>query len=249
MKYIKWPSRLKFMDQALRQPRMSSWNGLKATNSTKTVFVRILLMKIKFHKQLYSLFFLDTAVIDYDAVRTFSDLGQIGTGLLDFASLDLPLHDPDSRWLQVPIAGAAVVPAYHISSLSNNNNNESLVLDGETLALIFMGNITTWDHPSIQLLNPTLTLPHANITIAVTGGEAALGQTDVFKKALCLFSGQFARELAEVAGNDLAKMRPATEGRAFIAVDATARHNFVKVRSMLIYVGKATKTINKYCGG
>ncbi len=149
---------------------------------------------------------------------------------MDFASLDLPLPDDDhndARWLQVPVAATAVVPAYHISSLSNNN--ESLVLDGETLALIFMGNITTWDHPAIQLLNPTLTLPHANITIAVTGGEAALGQTDVFKKALCLFSGQFARELAEVAGNDLAKMRPATEGRAFIAVDATARHDFVKV--------------------
>ncbi len=126
----------------------------------------------------------------------------------------------------MPIAGAAVVPAYHISSLSTTSN-ASLVLDGETLALIFMGNITTWDHPSIQLLNPTLTLPHANITIAVSPGEA-LAQTDVFKAALSLFSDEFARELAK-AGNDLSKMRPALEGRAVLASDESDRLQFVQV--------------------
>ncbi len=126
----------------------------------------------------------------------------------------------------LPIAAAAVVPAYNIGYL---NDNESLVLDGETLALIFMGNITTWDHPAIQDLNPNITLPHANITIGVSPGSA-LGQTDVFKKALSLFSPEFASALAR-AGNDFQKMEPAQQGHAFIASDGSARLKFVQVTS------------------
>ncbi len=153
--------------------------------------------------------------------------GDIEQGKLDFGCLDFSFSDPGLAFVQIPIGGTAIVPAYHISSLSNNNNNESLVLDGETLALIFMGNITTWDHPSIQLLNPTLTLPHANITIAVTPGSV-LAQTDVFKQALSLFSDEFSRELAK-AGDDLAKMRPAMEGRAFVASKESDRLQYVQV--------------------
>ncbi len=144
---------------------------------------------------------------------------------MDFASLDIPVDDP--QFLQVPIAASAVVPAYHISAL---HDNETLVLDGKTLALIFMGNITTWDHPSIQLLNPTLSLPHANITIAVTPGQA-FAQTDVIQKALSLFSGEFATAFAN-AGSDLSKMRPALEGRAFLASDPAARLKFVQVTNL-----------------
>ncbi len=131
-------------------------------------------------------------------------------------------------WLQVPIAGCAVVPVYHISSLSNNdNNNGSLILDGETLAMIFMGNISSWDDPAIQLLNPNLTLPSTNITIAITPGSP-LSQTGVFKRALSLFSEEFARELANVH-NALEMLRPAMEGRAFIAPDQPERLQFVQV--------------------
>ncbi len=130
----------------------------------------------------------------------------------------------------MPFAATALVPAYHISSL---NNSESLLLDGETLALIFMGNISSWDHPNIQMLNPTLKLPHANITVAVSPSQTALAQTDVFKKALSLFSEDFARELAE-AGDDLANMRLAMEGTAFIAADHTARLQYLQVNQLKI---------------
>ncbi len=169
------------------------------------------------------------ADITYTVTETQATLVQVAQGLLDFACLDLPLPDPESIFLFVPIAGAAVVPAYHLSSLSTTSNETTLVLDGQTLALIFMGNISTWDHPAIQLLNPGLALPHANITIALTSGQA-LGETDVFKKALSLFSDDFARELSN-AGNDFANMRPAMEGRAFIALDESERLRFVQVRS------------------
>ncbi len=144
---------------------------------------------------------------------------------MDFLGLDQPLgSNPKYNWLQVPVAGSAVVPAYQISSLPANY---SLVLDGESLALIFVGNITTWDHPNIQLLNPTVTLPHANITIGITPGKSLLG-SDVFKSMLSLFSSEFASALAS-AGNDFANMKPAQEGRAVNASDAAARLRFVQV--------------------
>jgi hypothetical protein len=37
------------------------------------------------------------------------------------------------------------------------------VLDGETLALIWCGNISRWNHPSLALLNQGVTMPDAPI--------------------------------------------------------------------------------------
>ncbi len=126
----------------------------------------------------------------------------------------------------MPVAGSALVPAYHISSLQQQN--ATLILDGETLALIFTGNITTWDDPAILNLNPHATLPHANITIALSPGQL-LGVTDVFKKALTLFSAYFASEL-EKAGNDFNNMRPAQQGKAFLAANSAPRLAYVQVQ-------------------
>ncbi len=163
-------------------------------------------------------------VITYTATNTLTGLAQLMQGILDFICIDLPAPDPDSTLLQVPLAGTAMVPAYYISSL-----NGSLILDGDTLAMIFMGNISTWDDPAIQLLNPQLTLPHANITIGITPGRETLAETDVFKEALSQFSDEFASELVN-ADYDLERLRPAVEGRAFIASDASDRLAFVQVQ-------------------
>ncbi len=176
--------------------------------------------------------FCNTTGITYLIARTFSTFAELNHGIIDFGCVDVPIEDYQSKWLQVPIAGCAIVPVYHISSLNNNsnnnsNNNGSLVLDGETLAMIFMGNISTWDDPAIQLLNPNLTLPNANITIAISPGSP-LSQTSVFKRALSLFSEEFARELAN-AQDALEMLRPAMEGRAFITPDQPERLRFVQV--------------------
>ncbi len=173
------------------------------------------------------------AVISYAAIDNLGQAEQLAKGMLDFLCLDLPLvpsSGTTDRFIHLPIAGAAVVPAYNIGSLLEDHahNETNLVFDGETLAMIFMGNITTWDHPFIQELNPNVTLPHANITIGVSPGSSTLGQTDVFKRALSLFSSEFASAL-ESAGNDFQKMAPAQQGHAFIASDGAARLRFVQV--------------------
>ncbi len=149
---------------------------------------------------------------------------QFSEGIMDFVCLDSPAADPTSIWLQFPLAGTAIVPAYHISSLSTN---ESLILDGETLAMIFTGNISTWDDPAIQLLNPNLTLPNANITLVISPAHT-LAQTDTIGRFLSLSSEEFAREYAQVV-NDFTLMRPAMEGRALIASGESDRLQYVQV--------------------
>ncbi len=198
-----------------------------AINSTQMKSVRSFSLLWKWFTVLAYLThpFRSITAITYTAAETIAAISAIATDLVDFICMDQPLaSNPKYDLLQVPVAASAVVPAYQISSLPANY---SLVLDGESLAQIFMGNITTWDHPAIQLLNPTVTLPHANITIGITPGQAPL-ESGLFKSLLSLFSSEFASALAS-AGNDFINMKPAQEGRAVSASDAAARLQFVQV--------------------
>ncbi len=159
--------------------------------------------------------------ITYTILETANSYTQIALGLLDFVCYNLPFVATNTNLLQIPVAGSALVPAYHISSLQHS----TLILDGETLGLIFAGAITTWDDPAIQDLNPNATLPHANITTIVSPGQL-IGTSDVFKRALSLFSSYFETELAN-AGNDFANMKPAQTGRAVLTA---SRMSALKVK-------------------
>ena len=55
-----------------------------------------------------------------------------------------------------------IVPIVNIDGVKPGD----LVLDGKTLAGIFMGTITSWDDPAIKALNPSLTLPPPPIVVA-----------------------------------------------------------------------------------
>ncbi len=165
------------------------------------------------------------ADISYATIQSAASYSAVVKGSLDFLCFNLPFAEDGANLLQVPVAGSALVAAYHISSLEQQN--KTLILDGETLALIFAGNITAWDDPAIQDLNPNVTLPHANITIGLSPGQLT-GVTDVFKRALSLFSAHFASELAK-AGNDFMNMTPVQQGWGILQANSTERMNFVLV--------------------
>lgn len=59
------------------------------------------------------------------------------------------------------------------------------------LAQIWLGNITMWNDTAIQELNPHLSLPHHNITLAFDLGDI-FGITSVLTGALSLFYPPFA---------------------------------------------------------
>ena len=79
-----------------------------------------------------------------------------------------------------------------------------LVLDGDTMARIFLGEITQWDDPKIKALNPNVSLP--NKAIAVVHRSDGSGTTFLF--ATILGPEQF--HLVQSGG---CGYRPAVAGR------------------------------------
>jgi len=60
----------------------------------------------------------------------------------------------------LPITLGDVVPTYNLPGV-----RKGLVFDGDTLAEIFLGNITNWADPQIALLNPGVRLPPLPMTV------------------------------------------------------------------------------------
>ena len=64
-----------------------------------------------------------------------------------------------------------------------------LVIDGPTLAKIFLGDIKTWDDPAIKKLNPSAKLP--STAIAVVHRSDGSGTTFNFTDYLSKVSGDW----------------------------------------------------------
>ena len=83
----------------------------------------------------------------------------------------------------LPTVAGAVVPTYNVKELAGK---AALVLDGQTLAGIFLGKITKWNDPAIAALNPGVTLPAKDI-IVVHRSDGS-GTTSIFTDYLSAVS-------------------------------------------------------------
>lgn len=166
----------------------------------------------------------DDIRISYTNTGVTSALEQYADGELDFICIDRFFSDADAatygNLIQFPLMGQAIVMAYNIPSLASLN--ASLIIDRETLGLIWAGNITMWTDQRIKDLNPGLAsfLPNTNITIGYNQ-NTVYSLTEVVKRSLESFSPDFAR-LFEAAGRDFANMPPALSGTAESAGVSTA---------------------------
>ena len=100
--------------------------------------------------------------------------------------------------MQWPVIMGGVVPVVNISGIGANQ----MVLDGETLADIYLGKITKWNDPRIKALNPDVNLP--NDDIAVVHRADASGTTWIFTSYLTKVSEGWASRV----GNDKAVAWP-----------------------------------------
>ena len=104
--------------------------------------------------------------INYQPIGSGGGLRQIYADTIDFAASDMPLStkELDERGLiQFPVACGGIVPIINVKGINSNE----LVLNGNVLSNIYMGNITFWDDAQIQKLNPDLKLPHSKIILIV----------------------------------------------------------------------------------
>jgi len=134
--------------------------------------------------------------LSYHAVGSGAGIKQIIAKTVTFGASDKPLDQKEldaNGLIQFPTIMGGIVPVINVEGLKPGE----LVLDGPTLAKIFMGEITQWDDPAIKTLNETLTLP--SMEIAVVHRSDGSGTTFNFTNYLAKVSAAWKSKVGSEA--------------------------------------------------
>ncbi len=102
--------------------------------------------------------------LNYQSIGSGGGIKQIEARTVTFGATDAPLKGPDlekNGLVQFPMVMGAIVPVVNIEGIKAGG----LVLDGPTLAAIFLGNVKSWDDAAIKKLNPSAKLPAMPIAV------------------------------------------------------------------------------------
>jgi phosphate transport system substrate-binding protein len=105
-----------------------------------------------------------TIGLNYQSIGSGGGIKQIEAKTVTFGASDKPLpgEELDKFGLaQFPMVMGGIVPVLNVEGIAAGQ----LVLDGPTLAKIFMGEITKWDDPAIKKLNSDAKLPSQAIAV------------------------------------------------------------------------------------
>jgi phosphate transport system substrate-binding protein len=133
--------------------------------------------------------------LNYQSIGSGGGIKQIKAKTVTFGATDAPLKPDEleaSGLVQWPQVMGAIVPVVNIEGIKPGE----LVLDGASLAKIFLGEIKTWDDAAIKKLNPDAKLPSA--AIAVVHRADASGTTFNFTDYLSKASSDWK---SKVGGN------------------------------------------------
>ena len=121
--------------------------------------------------------------VNYQSIGSGAGIKQIQAKTVTFGATDAPLKvsqlqkDGLAQW---PMIMGAIVPVVNIDGVKAGD----IVLDGPTLADIFLGKIGKWDDPAIKKLNPNVKLPSAAISVVhrADGSGTTFNFTDYLSK-------------------------------------------------------------------
>ena len=104
----------------------------------------------------------DDVQFNYQSIGSGAGQKQLINQTVDFGASDAPMSDASmssapGKILHLPVVAGGVAIIYNIPG------DPKLKLDGDTLANIYLGNITNWDDPKIAALNPGVSLPNLGI--------------------------------------------------------------------------------------
>ena len=102
--------------------------------------------------------------LNYQSIGSGGGIKQIKAKTVTFGASDTPLSGillDESGLVQFPMVMGGIVPVVNIDDIKSGD----LVLDGPTLAKIFLGEIKTWNDPAIAKLNPSVKLPSQPIAV------------------------------------------------------------------------------------
>src|SRR5258705_8887267 len=107
----------------------------------------------------------DTGVgLSYQSIGTGGSIKEILAKTVTFGASDAPLKGEQLEkdgLVQFPMVMGGIVPVVNLDGIKPGE----LVLDGPTLAKIFLGDIKTWDDAAIKALNPSAKLPSQAIAV------------------------------------------------------------------------------------
>ena len=94
---------------------------------------------------------------NYQSIGSGGGQKQLLNQTVDFGASDAPMKDAamataPGKILHMPVVAGGVAIIYNLPG------NPKLKLDGDTLANIYLGNITKWNDPKIVALNPGVDL-------------------------------------------------------------------------------------------
>ncbi|TLZ25402.1 MAG: phosphate ABC transporter substrate-binding protein PstS, partial [Gammaproteobacteria bacterium] len=100
--------------------------------------------------------------LNYQSIGSGGGIKQIKAKTVTFGASDMPLKPEELQeagLVQFPMIIGGVVPVVNVKGVQGGQ----LVLDGATVAAIYLGDITRWNDARIRKLNPKLPLPDATI--------------------------------------------------------------------------------------
>ncbi|CAB4936037.1 unannotated protein [freshwater metagenome] len=126
---------------------------------------------------------------NYAGTGSGAGIAGVTDGTLDFGGSDSATDDDELKAaekkngtvLNIPMFFGAVTASYNVEGVETG-----LKLDGETLANIFLGDVTTWNDKQIADQNPGVDLPSSKITVVHRSDES--GTTKAFLSYLGAYS-------------------------------------------------------------
>jgi phosphate transport system substrate-binding protein len=102
--------------------------------------------------------------LNYQSIGSGGGIKQIIANTVTFGASDKPLKAEDlakNSLVQWPQVMGGIVPVLNVDGFAAGE----IVIDGPTLAKIFLGEVKTWNDPALAKLNPSAKLPEAAIAV------------------------------------------------------------------------------------
>jgi phosphate transport system substrate-binding protein len=132
--------------------------------------------------------------LNYQSIGSGAGIKQIKAKTVTFGATDAPLkpEELDAAGLeQWPMVMGGIVPVVNLDGVKSGD----LVIDGPTLAKIYIGAITKWNDPAIKVLNAKVDLP--DLAIAVIHRADGSGTTFNFTDYLSKVSPEWQSKVGE----------------------------------------------------
>jgi phosphate transport system substrate-binding protein len=173
--------------------------------------------------------------INYQSIGSGAGIRQIQAKTVIFGATDAPMKGEDldkDGLIQFPMVMGGVVPVVNLDGIKPGE----LVLDGETFAKIYLGDIKTWDDPALKKLNPNAKLP--STAIAPVYRSDGSGTTFLFTDYLSKVSADFK---SKVGSSTSVKWPVGVGGKGNEGVAATVS----QTKGAIGYVEYAYAKVNK----